>query len=453
MIFDIDKQTIRDLELFTEKNNGNSIFSFFNRTVTIEGQDVLEEMLSNPVSDLDFLQTRKEEINFFYLHDHHIKLHKRQLDFIEFYLKNRRFPLRDNIIDAKVDELSNKVTPNSDYYIISEGIFHIVQLLIDLNLFIEDAKTLVIPVSLEQELEKINKITASKKLKDLFNKPPKRGKDLSASQINKLDQLFRVTEKNAFRDLLAAVYKIDVLQTLSLVMKNEGFSLPEYCSESQTEFDVVDGFHPFLSSPVKNSFSFNQESNLCFVTGANMSGKSTFLKTMGLMIYLSHVGFPVPAKSLKTSIMNGLFTTINLADNMNLGYSHFYAEVKRVKDLALKIKPDSRFLIVFDELFRGTNVKDAYDASLMIISALAKIRKNNFFISTHILEIVEVIEKKDTIMFRCFKSELINQQSIFDFKLKEGISEERIGLLIINNEGIPKILDEIVRKQEKKQSI
>ncbi len=453
MIFDIDKQTIRDLELFTDKKNGNSIYSIFNRTATIGGQDTLYEMLNNPVSDLDFLQTRKEEINFFFLHDYHLKLHKRQLDYIEFYLRNRRFPLRDNIIDAAFDALSNKITLNSDYYYISEGIFHIVQLLIDLDMFIEEAKTLIMPVSLEQELEKIKKITSSKKLNDLFNKPPKQVKDLSSSQINKLDRLFRVTEKDTFRELLATVYKIDVLQTFSQIMKNEGFSLPEYCSESQTEFDVVDGFHPFLASPVKNSFSFNQESNLCFVTGPNMAGKSTFLKTVGLMIYLSHVGFPVPAKSLKTSILNGLFTTINLTDNMNLGYSHFYSEVKRVKDLVLKIKPDSRFLIIFDELFRGTNVKDAYDASLMIISALAKIRNNIFFISTHILEIAETIENKETIMFRCFGSELINQQPIYDFKLKEGISEERIGLLIIKNESIPQILDEIVRKQEKKQSL
>jgi DNA mismatch repair protein MutS len=453
MIFDIDKQTIGDLEIFPEPKNGNSIYSFFNRTATIGGQETLYEMLYNPVSDLDFLQNRKDEINFFFLNDHRIKLNKRQIDYIEFYLKNRRFPLSDNIIDATVNALSNKITPNSDYYIISEGLFHIVQLLIDLNSFIAEAQKLMMPVSLQQDLEKIKKITSSKKLKDLFDKPPKKIKDLTSSQINKLDRLFRTTEKNSFRDLLAAVYKIDVLQTLSQIMKDEGFSLPEYCSESETEFDVVDGFHPFLASPVKNSFSFNQESNLCFVTGANMSGKSTFLKTMGLMIYLAHVGFPVPAKSLKTSILNGLFTTINLTDNMNLGYSHFYSEVKRVKDLVLRIKPASRFLIIFDELFRGTNVKDVYDASLMITSALAKIRNNNFFISTHILEIAETIENKETIMFRRFGSELINEQPIYDFKLKEGISEERIGLLIIKNEGIPEIMDEIVRKQETKQRL
>jgi len=178
-----------------------------------------------------------------------------------------------------------------------------------------------------------------------------------------------------------------------------------------------------------------------------MSGKSTFLKTMGLMIYLSHIGFPVPAKHFKTSVFDGLFTTINLTDSLNLGYSHFYSEVKRVKDIVIKINTKQNLFIIFDELFRGTNVKDAYDASLMIISALAKITDNLFFISTHILEVAETIDNKDSIMFRCFESELKDQQPIYDYKIKDGISSERIGLLIIKNESIPEILDEIVRKQ------
>jgi DNA mismatch repair protein MutS len=173
----------------------------------------------------------------------------------------------------------------------------------------------------------------------------------------------------------------------------------------------------------------------------------SFLKTIGLMIYLAHLGFPVPAKNLTVPLFDGLFTTINLTDNLNLGYSHFYSEVKRVKDLVIKINTDKKLFIIFDELFRGTNVKDAYDASLMIISALAKIRNNLFFISTHILEVAENIGYKDSIMFKCFESELINQQPVYDFKLKDGISKERIGLLIIQNESIIEMLDQIVRKQ------
>jgi len=178
-----------------------------------------------------------------------------------------------------------------------------------------------------------------------------------------------------------------------------------------------------------------------------MAGKSTFLKTMGLMIYLAHIGFPVPAKKVKTSVFDGLFTTINLADNLNLGYSHFYSEVQRVKEIVVKVNTARKLFVIFDELFRGTNVKDAYDASLMIITALAKIHNNFFFISTHILEVAESLENTDSIQFKCFESELVDQMPVYDFKLKNGVSKERIGLTIIKRENIMEILEQIVEKQ------
>ena len=165
------------------------------------------------------------------------------------------------------------------------------------------------------------------------------------------------------------------------------------------------------------------------------------------MIYLAHLGFPVPAKKLKTSVFNGLFTTINLADNLNLGYSHFYSEVQRVKEILVKINTERNLFIIFDELFRGTNVKDAFDASLIIISALAKIRGNLFFISTHILEVAENLGQQDSILFNCFESELIDQTPVYDFKLKEGVSKERIGMTILKRENIIGILDQIIEKQ------
>ena len=272
-------------------------------------------------------------------------------------------------------------------------------------------------------------------------------KEITFTQINSLDQLLRVSKKEKFRELLNIVYKIDVLQSLSGIMKSDGFCLPEYDDGPSPVFETIDAFNPILSSPVPNSFTFSQNTNLCFLTGPNMAGKSTFLKTMGLMVYLSHLGFPVPAKSLKISIFNGLFTTINLADNLSLGYSHFYSEVQRVQDIVSKINMHKNLFVIFDELFRGTNVKDAYDASLMIISAMAKIRGNLFFISTHILEVAENLENRDSIIFHCFESELVNQIPVYEYKLKEGVSKERIGTLIIKNARIVEILEGIAEKQ------
>ena len=443
MTFDIDKQTIKDLQLFPEKRNDKSILSIYSKTATIGGRDSLYQVFSNPSSNLEYLQNRKIEIHFFVTNDCFIKFNSDQLDYIEWYLRNRRVPLKDNVIDAAYDSVKNKLKPDTDYNTISEGILHIIRLLVKLGEFVQEAKSFVIPTTLENDLDKIKSFIESKSLKKVL----RQSEDLSFTQINKLDYFFRVSNKNVFRGVLDTVYKIDILQTLSHLVRNEGFTLPEYSSGPRPLFEVIDAVHPLLQSPVANSFTFINDSNLCFITGPNMSGKSTFLKTMGVMIYLAHLGFPVPAKKLLTSIFNGLFTTINLTDNLNLGYSHFYSEVKRVKDLVIKMNSERNLFFIFDELFRGTNVKDAYDASLTIISSLAKIRVNFFFISTHILEVAENLADNGSILFRCFESDLIDQQPVYDFKLKEGVSKERIGLLIIKNVKIIEMLDEIIKKQ------
>ncbi len=447
MLFDIDKQTIRDLNLFEDRTNNKSIFSVYNNTVTKGGQEKMFKLFRTPVSDLEALQCRKAEINFFFVNDCSLELKSRQLDFIEHYLINDRVPLRNNIIDAAYDSLRNKLSANGDYWIISNGILHTILLLADLEVFVKEAESFQLPATLGEDLERIKIFNASKALKNSLNDPPKDIKDLTFAEINNLDQFIRVTTKKDFRELLNIVYKIDVLQTLGHIMKSNDFTLPEYSTKLQPVFEVVDAYSPILSAPVPNSFSFKNESSLCFITGPNMAGKSTFLKTMGLMIYLAHIGFPVPAKKINTSIFDGLFTTINLADNLNLGYSHFYSEVQRVKEIVVKVNTAQKLFVIFDELFRGTNVKDAFDASLMIISALAKIRNNFFFISTHILEVAESLENTDSIQFKCFESELVDQTPVYDFKLKNGVSKERIGLTIIKRENIMRILEQIIEKQ------
>ena len=448
MVFDIDKQTLTDLSLFQNRSIDKPIFTIYNRTATKGGLEMLYKLFRTPVSDLEFLQNRKAEINFFFEHDCILKLIPRNIDFIEHYLSVDRPPLRNNIIDATYNGILNKFKSDGDYWIIMNGILHIIRLLVDLDLLIKQTDLYSLPETLKEDINRIRIFITSSALINILRDPPEDIKDLTFSQINNLDHFFRVNKKNPFRELLSIVYKIDVLQTLGQIMKDEGFSLPEYSIDSHPLFEVTDAFNPLLSSPVPNSFTFNRESSLCFITGPNMSGKSTFLKTMGLIIYLAHLGFPVPAKKLKTSVFDGLFTTINLADNLNLGYSHFYSEVQRVKDIVVKISTKRNLFVIFDELFRGTNVKDAFDASLMIISGLAKIRGNLFFISTHILEVAENLNQQDSILFNCFESELIDQTPVYDFKMKDGVSKERIGMLIIKRENIIGVLEQIIEKQK-----
>ena len=97
-----------------------------------------------------------------------------------------------------------------------------------------------------------------------------------------------------------------------------------------------------------------------------------------------------------------------------------------------------RMFVIFDELFRGTNVKDAYDASLLIIEAFAQVKQCSFCISTHITEVAEHLLSKSTLLFKFFDVDIAGSTPIYTYKLQDGVSHERLGMLIIQNE---KILD------------
>lgn len=138
-------------------------------------------------------------------------------------------------------------------------------------------------------------------------------------------------------------------------------------------------------SPVSNDIEIEANKNIVFITGANMAGKSTFMKAFGIAVYLAHMGFPVPASFMKFVPQQGIVSTINISDNLRLGYSHFYSEVKRIKQVVLQLNIRPNLMMLFDELFRGTNVKDAYDATVSVLGALARSRKCFVIVSTHII--------------------------------------------------------------------
>ena len=445
MAFKTDTQTLKDLEVFPVKKNASSIFDFYNRTATNGGKEILYRILNTPIVDPVFLENRKREILFFSEVTVDFRLNRRQLDFIEFYLQNRRIPLKANIIDATKDSLVNKIKTNSDYYIIAQGILNSTYLLKDLRSLLDQLKDLEKPDSLNDNYQFLEEYIEQEHLVKILDDLPGKYNDFKPMTINRLDNFFRQKSKNEFRKLLDIIYDFDVFFALGSLIKEDGFKLPEFVQGSDQIFDVADCFHPFLDKPVKNNFKLENGVNLYFITGPNMSGKSTFLKTVGLLIYLSHLGLPVPAKHLKTSLFNGLYTTINISDSLSQGFSHFLTEVKRIKEMSERINTSNNLVIIMDELFRGTNVKDAYDATLMVVKLLAQIKNSVFIISSHILEVAEDLKGSELISFKCFEAELEASQLKYDYKLINGISEERVGLHIMENEGIKSILEALIK--------
>jgi DNA mismatch repair ATPase MutS len=152
---------------------------------------------------------------------------------------------------------------------------------------------------------------------------------------------------------------------------------------------------------------------------------------------MAHMGFPVAAKEMQFSVRNGLYTSINVPDNLSMGYSHFYAEVLRVKHIAQEVSRGNNLVVIFDELFKGTNVKDAYDATLSVTEAFATYRNCFFIISTHIIEVGEALKPHgDQIHFRYMPTVMAGAIPQYTYLLTEGITNDRQGMMIIENEGI-----------------
>jgi DNA mismatch repair protein MutS len=441
MRFDIDKQTNNDLELFEKIKGEKSVFSLFNYTKSVGGKKQLERIFTNPLPDIGLIENRIQTIKYYQGVTSDFDIDKECLDFIEYYLIQQNVPNRFSISKSFLNALSYKIKPKNEYYIIQRGIRFLVVFLNDIYDYASHLEQENMPCFLKNCKQSVlDKITnTSLKIVLRFRKKNK----FYPYEFGKLDYCFRKAELNNVRELLEIVYEIDAFRSIASAADKHGFTLPAFTTEPNC-YQVQGLFHPFIEEPVSNDFEIIAGKNLCFLTGPNMAGKSTFLKSLGISVYLAHIGFPVPAGYMRTSMFNGLLTTINLSDNINKGYSHFYNEVLRVKYVAERINRVGNIFVVFDELFRGTNVKDAYEASLSVISAFSRLNKCFFAISTHIIEVADKLKDNHSVFFRYFEANLVNETPRYNYKIKDGVTDERIGMYILKKEKVIETIENAI---------
>ncbi len=442
MKFSIDQQSLRDLNIFTSTADAMPIIKLFKLTKTPGGREMLHEMMNSPSSDINFLKNRTATIQ--YINDQKLSLaiSSDQLDLIEHYLKHDKSFLRNNIIDSSIDFFKNKIHLGVSYYTITTGIKYIIKLTETLREYVQTIKESNAPNGIKLHVEKILDLPLVRKTTTIpFSK-------LRFYHINKIDGVVRKKLQKDLRVLLRLVYELDVYEALAYIMETKGMCLPNYTASETLSVSIKGVYHPEIKNAVVNDIEIDQHNNMTFLTGSNMAGKSSFLKAVGLSVYLAHIGFPIFANQMTTTVFNGMITTINLPDNLTNGLSHYYSEVKRVKETATRLSEDKNIFVIFDELFRGTNVKDAFDASLLIISELTSIRNSAFFISTHVVELAEELTKYQNVSFKYIDTFFEEERPIFTYKLVSGISKERLGMYIVKNEGIVEIIREAVKNQQ-----
>jgi DNA mismatch repair ATPase MutS len=154
----------------------------------------------------------------------------------------------------------------------------------------------------------------------------------------------------------------------------------------------------------------------------------------------------VPAQNMELSFFDGMLSNINIMDDLSKGESYFYNEVQRIKSTIHKINDGRKWLILIDELFKGTNVEDAMKCSTIVIEGLVKVPNVLCILSTHLYEISESLKTQNAIKFNYFETSFIDDQFQFSYTLKDGVSNDRLGYLILKKEGVIQMLEDLSNK-------
>jgi len=437
MSFIIDRQTLADLEILEVKGMKNPVFKFFDNAISVRGREELLNIFYSPLSDIKEIKERQDIIRYFSLKKSCLSIDKYLLDFIELYLQTSNKPVIISRIDAWHKAIKYAFKPTTEYYIIQRGTKQLIEFLQELYSLATKNPEQEHPLLLKKFFNYITESIQKSELHHIlgFNT----NKKISVMNKERFDYIFRFCENDRLKSILKIVYQIDAFQAVANSTNELGFIFPELL-ESKT-INITGLYHPLVKNAVANDIKLNEEGNVLFLTGANMAGKSTFLKAFGLAVYFAHIGFPVAANSMQTGVFNGLLSTINIADNINKGYSHFYSEVLRIKKVAENINSKKNLVVIFDELFRSANIKDAIDASFEIVSAFSRVKGSIFLVSSHVLEAANQLSKIKNIRFGCFHTAIKEKTPVYSYHLQEGVTEERIGMLIIENEQIIEIIN------------
>ena len=244
--------------------------------------------------------------------------------------------------------------------------------------------------------------------------------------------------KNAVLQWFEALSEMDLLISLStFAYNNQGsVSYPKIVDE-EFVLKAVEMGHPLLSASVRvcNDIKISGTPSVIIITGANMAGKSTFLRTISVNLILAMSGAPVCAKDFVFTPCD-ILSSIKIQDSLTNNESYFYAELSRLKDIIYQVTLNKRTFVVLDEILRGTNTKDKQSGSSGILKKLISLNAV-VIIATHDLTIAE-LEKSypDSVVNYCFEVELSDDQLIFDYKLKNGISQKLNASFLMKKMGI-----------------
>ncbi len=222
----------------------------------------------------------------------------------------------------------------------------------------------------------------------------------------------------------AVLFELEALVSLATFKYNHPQSIFPEILDGDFTYQAKEASHPLIpkDQSIPNDIHFPSLGSFNIVTGANMAGKSTYLRTVGVNMILSMAGSVVLAKSLKIKPIQ-LFTSIRTKDNLARNESYFYAELLRLQGIIEELQKGEPLFIILDEILKGTNSKDKEMGSKALVAQLIGLRAVGL-IATHDLQLGTLIDSfPENVQNLCFEVDIKEEALSFDYKLRKGISQ------------------------------
>lgn len=239
--------------------------------------------------------------------------------------------------------------------------------------------------------------------------------------------------KKELKEIFCAIASLDVSIGMMNFLSAETYCLPQIVNENRLE--VVDLFHPVLEKPISNTFTVLDGSAL--ITGSNMAGKTTFIKTIGVNLLLARtLGFCFGKSAVFPRA--DVFSTIRRRDNLKEGKSYYYVEIETILEFIKASDSDKLCMFLIDEIFRGTNTVERLAASSAVLKYLGS--RSMVLVTTHDIELEKMVEGKYRLFH--FEEQIKDGIHSFDYLIKEGPCKSRNAIHLLEISGYP---DEIIK--------
>ena len=436
-VLQLDTHTLADLNLFGSAE-GRGLFEYCDFCQTDGGRAVLRRRMLSPWANPTKIVATQESVAF--ISQHREVFAALQLAYLASHVDRylgAGMPIvrAKNSIEFGLDAFHLWANYDNYYAKIVHGVALSQRFLLSISELLAYPDAQSAPGELTALFSEMQTLMLSAELTRAMQAPPAK----RFWQKLRLDQCLRLYEKTKLIRLMAICYELDALVSLADATHKHGLVMP-IIETGPTAISASELVHPLLEHPVGNPLALDQAGRVLFLTGPNMAGKTTYLRAILTALYFAHLGMGVPAKAFSFVPVQRLLTSISLSDNLADGISFFRAEALRVKAVAQALAEGSRTIAIMDEPFKGTNVKDALDASFEVIRQLAAKQDSLFVISSHLIELEESLNAVANIDYWYFEAQEHGEALAFDYRARPGVSDQRLGVRVLHEEGVFELL-------------